>query len=150
MTVGSCAQAYGVYVRPGESSHQEPGLSHRGWTERKDWTASSKSVNVVSNQKDSCDVTSFPYARPALHTIMLKWENVDLCSSVHEFNVHLSLMMTAFITFKSQCIITILNLITSNPDRTRLLTPNRPIHPQTTCFRPNTPSDVIKRSCAAK
>lgn len=27
-----------------------------------------KSVNIVTNQKDSCDVTSYPYAVPALQT----------------------------------------------------------------------------------
>lgn len=31
-----------------------------------------KTVNVVTNQKDSCDVTSYPYAIPAFDTIMLQ------------------------------------------------------------------------------
>lgn len=77
--VGSCTTAYGVYVHPGESMCEEPGLSHSCWPECKDWTVSKlctvkkkKSVNVVTNQKDSCDVTSYPYAIPEFHTIMLK------------------------------------------------------------------------------
>lgn len=31
-----------------------------------------KPVNMVTNQKDSCDVTSYPYAITAFHTILLK------------------------------------------------------------------------------
>ncbi len=38
--IGPFSPAYGVYVRPGESSCKEPGLSHSSWTEWKDWTAS--------------------------------------------------------------------------------------------------------------
>lgn len=40
-----------------------------------------KSVNVVTNQKDSCDVTSYPYAIPAFRTIMLKWKNTGTAIS---------------------------------------------------------------------
>lgn len=66
--IGSWTTAYGVYVHPGESLSKEPGLSHSCWTEQKDWTVNrlnsekKKSVNVVTNQKGSCDVTSYPYA----------------------------------------------------------------------------------------
>lgn len=39
--IGPCTTAYGVYVHPGESlCKEEPGLSHRCWTEWKDWRVS--------------------------------------------------------------------------------------------------------------
>ena len=48
-----------------------------------------KSVRVVTNQKDGCDVTSHPYAIAAFRTHS-KVEKQDLLSAGHKFNVSLT------------------------------------------------------------
>lgn len=48
-----------------------------------------KSVRIVTNQKDGCDVTSYPYAIAAFRTDG-KAEKQDLLSAGHKFNVRLT------------------------------------------------------------